>query len=63
MDVFKSVESSNGTLKNNYRPIQDLGSRKVYHRLEGYVNSSLSITSSVYVVLSILLVRLLCKNF
>ncbi|XP_011688665.1 PREDICTED: carbonic anhydrase-like isoform X2 [Wasmannia auropunctata] len=66
MNIFKYVQGSNGTLKVNYRPIQDLGNRKVYHRLEGYINKSSSITQdswSVYTVLGILLGRLLHGNF
>ncbi|KYM99035.1 Carbonic anhydrase 2, partial [Cyphomyrmex costatus] len=63
MDVFRQIDGSNGTLKFNYRPIQKLGNRKVYHRLEGYINASSSITWNVYTILSILLVRLLCEDF
>ncbi|KAL6259510.1 hypothetical protein P5V15_009428 [Pogonomyrmex californicus] len=63
LSVFRHIESSNGTLKFNYRPIQKLGNRKVYHRLEGYVSASSSITYSVYTVFSILLVRLLREDF
>jgi len=62
MDAFRHMEGSNGTLKFNYRPVQKLGDRKVYHRLEGYVlpseASSLSSTM-IYIILNVLLVRLL----
>ncbi|XP_018354214.1 PREDICTED: carbonic anhydrase 2-like isoform X1 [Trachymyrmex septentrionalis] len=59
MDVFRQMDGSNGTLKFNYRPIQKLGDRRVYHRLEGYINTSSNITWSVSTVLIILLVRFL----
>ncbi|XP_077262128.1 LOW QUALITY PROTEIN: carbonic anhydrase [Temnothorax americanus] len=64
MNVFRHVESSNGTLKFNYRPVQNLGNRKVYHRLEGYNSASSKISRNmIYIVLSNLLARLLYKNF
>ncbi|XP_012529632.1 carbonic anhydrase [Monomorium pharaonis] len=63
MNVFRQVEGNNGTLKFNYRSVQNLGNRKVYHRLEGYVNSSSSVILNVYLVLSIFLTKLLCNNF
>ncbi|KAL0114660.1 hypothetical protein PUN28_011745 [Cardiocondyla obscurior] len=63
MNVFRHVESNNGTLKHNYRPVQNLGHRKVYHRLEGYVNAAFNVTWSVYTVLTILLIRFLYGNF
>jgi len=66
MNVFRYVEGNNGTLKFNYRPTQNLSNRKVYHRLEGYINMSPSITQeswSIYIILSILLIRLLRENF
>lgn len=63
MDVFRHVAGSNGTLKFNYRPRQELGDRKVYHRLDGYTpNASTTAFSPAVIVcaiLSILLVRLL----
>ena len=41
--------TSNGTLKFNYRPVQKLGSRDVYHRLVDYSGASLpSIKKSIY---------------
>lgn len=64
MDVFRHVEVSNGTLKFNYRPIQNLGNRKVYHRLEGYVNTSSSVKKlGVNTVLGILLADIYARIF
>ncbi|XP_011882022.1 PREDICTED: carbonic anhydrase 2-like [Vollenhovia emeryi] len=62
MNVFRNVESSNGTLKFNHRPVQNLNNRKVYHRLEGYVNASQGMTWSVYPLISALLSRLLYQS-
>lgn len=66
VNVFKQVQSNNGTLKFNYRPEQELGDRQVYHRLDGYEvsnASSLYTSNTICTVVSILLVNLLSKNF
>ncbi|XP_012529629.1 putative carbonic anhydrase 3 isoform X2 [Monomorium pharaonis] len=65
MNVFRQVKGSHGPLKFNYRPIQNLGNRKViaYHHIEKDVNSSSSVVSNVYLVLNILLVKLLCDFY
>ncbi|XP_029162999.1 carbonic anhydrase-like [Nylanderia fulva] len=65
VNVFKQVHSNNGTLKSNYRPVQQLGDRNVYHRLDGYAVSSASLYASsvICMVVSVLLVNLLRKKF
>ncbi|XP_011257615.1 carbonic anhydrase isoform X2 [Camponotus floridanus] len=63
MNMFKHVQSNNGTLKYNYRPTQELGNRKVHHRLEGYNSTSSLYTSNIILVVNIFLVSLLYKNF
>lgn len=64
MDVFRHVEGSNGTLKSNYRPIQNLGNRKVYHRLEGYVTASSNVKElGVNTVFGILLADIYARIF
>lgn len=65
MSVFRNVEGSNGTLKFNNRPIQYIGNRKVYHRLEGYINASSNIKKLGVntAALSILLARFFHENF
>ncbi|XP_043289086.1 putative carbonic anhydrase 3 isoform X2 [Venturia canescens] len=45
LSVFENVMSSNGTLKFNYRPVQKLGHRDVYHRLVDYSGASISTES------------------
>ncbi|XP_011343981.1 carbonic anhydrase 2 isoform X2 [Ooceraea biroi] len=63
MDVFRHLEGSNGTLKFNYRPTQELGDRKVYHRLEGYTGSTSVLSSNIiYTILNVLLVRFLSSS-
>ncbi|XP_011162244.1 putative carbonic anhydrase 3 isoform X2 [Solenopsis invicta] len=64
MNVFRQVESINGTLKCNNRPTQNLGNRKVYHRLDGYFDDSSSIKPNACAVLivSTLLANLLRGN-
>ncbi|XP_014485861.1 PREDICTED: putative carbonic anhydrase 3 isoform X2 [Dinoponera quadriceps] len=59
VNVFKRVMSGDHALKSNYRPTQDLGDRKVYHRLEGYSGTSSFSSSIISNILSIVLVRLL----
>ncbi|XP_029672106.1 carbonic anhydrase 2-like isoform X2 [Formica exsecta] len=63
VNVFKHIQSYNGTLKYNYRPIQELGNRKVYHRLDGYNSASSLYSSIICTVVNVLLVSLLRKNF
>ncbi|KAL6427637.1 hypothetical protein ACFW04_008836 [Cataglyphis niger] len=64
VNVFEHVQSNNGTLKYNYRPIQKLGNRKVYHRLDGYNSASSLYTSSIIcMIVNVFLVSLLGKNF
>jgi len=46
--VFENVMTSNGTLKFNYRPLQKLGSRDVYHRLADYSRASIASTNTFY---------------
>ncbi|XP_024939337.1 putative carbonic anhydrase 3 isoform X2 [Cephus cinctus] len=43
---FMRVESNSGLLFYNYRPLQELGSRTVYHHLEGYSAASSSVLRS-----------------
>ncbi|XP_050463861.1 carbonic anhydrase 2-like isoform X1 [Cataglyphis hispanica] len=63
VNVFEHVQSNNGTLKYNYRPIQKLGNRKVYHRLDGYNSaSSLHTSSIICMIVNVFLVSLLGKN-
>ncbi|XP_034937782.1 putative carbonic anhydrase 3 [Chelonus insularis] len=40
LKVFKSIRTNHGVLKQNYRPTQNIGDRKVYHHLLGYTSSS-----------------------
>ncbi|XP_011152005.3 putative carbonic anhydrase 3 isoform X1 [Harpegnathos saltator] len=63
--VFKRVMSGEYALNSTYRPVQDLGDRKVYHRLEGYSGTSSFTSSVVSSILSVILVRLLqsSENF
>ncbi|XP_070164806.1 carbonic anhydrase 2-like isoform X2 [Polyergus mexicanus] len=63
VNVFKRIQSYNGTLKYNYRPIQELGDRKVYHRLDGYNSASSLYSSIICTILNVLLVNLLRENF
>lgn len=63
MNVFRHVQNSNGTLKYNYRPKQELGNRKVHHRLEGYNSASSLYASNIISVVNVFLVSLLYKNF
>ncbi|XP_032666779.1 putative carbonic anhydrase 3 isoform X2 [Odontomachus brunneus] len=65
VNVFKSVMNGDYALQHNYRPVQLLGDRKVYHRLEGYSAASSFTSSVVSSILSVILVRLLqsCEGF
>ncbi|XP_017759134.1 PREDICTED: carbonic anhydrase 6 isoform X1 [Eufriesea mexicana] len=59
LNIVKNIGTINGTLGYNYRPIQTLGERKVYHHLTGY---SIAITHSynlLYVCFSLFLSTLL----
>lgn len=57
--IFHNVSSAEGTLKFNYRPIQDLGDREVYHHLPGYSAARSNFSVHVYLaLLCTLLVRL-----
>ncbi|XP_017883625.1 carbonic anhydrase 2-like, partial [Ceratina calcarata] len=40
LSIFKSVGTINGTLSFNYRPVQALGQRKVYHHLDQYATAT-----------------------
>lgn len=59
LSVFKNVATNNGTLLFNFRPIQPLRGRKVYHHLEGYSTASSFSSSFTYTVFSILLIKAL----
>nr|XP_012234178.1 PREDICTED: carbonic anhydrase 2-like isoform X2 [Linepithema humile] len=63
VNVFKRVRNGNETLTFNYRPVQDLGLRKVYHRLEGYSSSSSVTSKTIGTLLSVFSVSLLHENF
>lgn len=59
MKILKNVMSSDGNIKSNYRPIQELGSRDVYHHIEGYSSSSAVESSLLITVLSFFIVKLI----
>ena len=59
LDILRNVQSSHGKIKFNYRPIQEIGIRDVYHHMEGYsassfLSSSLSVTFISVVVTKII---------
>lgn len=57
INEFKEVRGPQGQLMFNYRPIQKLNGRRVYHRLENYNSgekSSHEVTQSIGVLLSLL---------
>ncbi|XP_076162243.1 putative carbonic anhydrase 3 [Ptiloglossa arizonensis] len=56
INIFKSIGTSNGTLDFNYRPIQSLGDRKVYHHLAGYSTATFIKFNFLYAFFSFLLI-------
>ncbi|KAI4487824.1 hypothetical protein M0802_011784 [Mischocyttarus mexicanus] len=51
LEVLQNVESPNGTLKFNYRPIQSLGNRDVYYNLPGYSNATSKFTFNIFLMI------------
>lgn len=59
LNIFHNVSSPEGVLKSNYRPIQAIGDRKVYHHLSGYSSSRSNFSVHIYLgLLCMFLTRL-----
>lgn len=62
LNVFKSVETSNGTLSFNYRPTQAIGERTIYHHLLGYSTAGIVSCNLLNVHLGLFLTKFLLYN-
>lgn len=62
LNVFKSVETRNGTLSFNYRPTQAIGERTIYHHLLGYSTAGIVSCNLLNVYLSLFLSKFLLYN-
>lgn len=59
MKILKNIQSSEGNIKFNNRPIQELGSRDVYHHIKGYSSSSTLTSSLLITIICFFIVKLI----
>ncbi|CAL7948701.1 unnamed protein product [Xylocopa violacea] len=59
INIFKMIGTNNGTLSFNYRPIQALGERKIYHHLDRYSAATIHSHNLCFVFFSFLLTTFL----
>lgn len=61
LEVFKSIETDNGTLPFNYRPTQVVGNRKVFYHLDEYSSVAMPTSNLLFTLFGCLFIKLLCS--